>query len=140
MTKAQLKNKILEKIKKLENPELLEEIYRLLESETSDVEVYKLTPEQQKSIEEGLDDYKKGEIISDKDVNEKMDENYINITSIQKTKLVETINNLPEEFSLDELIDRIILVQKVEEAQQQSKNGFKYTEEEARRKIKKWSK
>ncbi len=73
MTKAQLKNKILEKIKNLENPDLLEEIYRFLELETSDLEVYKLTPEQQKSIEEGLDDYKKGNIMTDKDVNDEID-------------------------------------------------------------------
>jgi hypothetical protein len=135
MTKAQLKNKILEKIKKLENPELIEEIYRLLESETSDLEVYKLTPEQQKSIEEGLDDYKKGKIISDKAVNDEIDESFNNITTLRKSKLIETINNLPDQFSLDELIDRLLMIQKVEEAQQQSKNGFKYTEEEARRKL-----
>ncbi len=73
MTKAQLKNKILEKIKNLENPDLLEEIYRFLELETSDLEVYKLTPEQQKSIEEGLEDYKKGNIMTDKDVNDEID-------------------------------------------------------------------
>lgn len=82
-----------------------------------------------------MEDYKKGKIIEDKEVNEEMDEHLLNFNLIQKKNLVETINNLPEEFSLDELIDRIILIQKVEEAQQQSKNGFKYTEEEARRKL-----
>jgi hypothetical protein len=58
---------------------------------------------------------------------------------IQKKKLLETINNLPEEFSIDELVERLIIIQKVESAQKQSKEGKKFSESEARAKIRKWS-
>jgi hypothetical protein len=59
---------------------------------------------------------------------------------IRKTKLIETLGDLPEEFSIDELVDRLIIIQKVEEAQKQSKEGLKYSEDEAKNMIKKWSK
>ncbi len=59
---------------------------------------------------------------------------------IKKTKLIETLGDLPEEFSIDELVDRLIIIQKVEEAQIQSKEGLKYSEQEANIMIKKWSK
>lgn len=58
---------------------------------------------------------------------------------IRKTKLIETLGDLPEEFSIDELVDKLIVIQKVEEAQKQSKEGRKYSEEEAKNMIKKWS-
>jgi len=45
---------------------------------------------------------------------------------------------LPEEFSIDELVERLIVIQKVEEAQRQLKEGLKYTEEEAIKMVKKW--
>jgi hypothetical protein len=59
---------------------------------------------------------------------------------IRKTKLIESLGDLPEEFSIDELVDRLIIIQKVEEAQNQSKEGLRYSEDEAKNMIKKWSK
>ncbi len=53
---------------------------------------------------------------------------------------METLNNLPYEFSIDDLVDRLILIQKVEEAQKQSADGLKYSEEDAKKMIKRWSK
>ncbi len=58
---------------------------------------------------------------------------------IQKKKLLETINNLPDEFSIDELVERLIILQKVETAQKQSKEGIKFSEDEARKQVRKWS-
>lgn len=59
---------------------------------------------------------------------------------IRKTKRIEPLGDLPEEFSIDELVEWLIIIQKVEEAQNQSKLGQKYSEEEAKNLIKKWSK
>ncbi|WMJ72193.1 hypothetical protein RCC89_03280 [Cytophagaceae bacterium ABcell3] len=59
---------------------------------------------------------------------------------IRKTKLIKTLDDLPEEFSIDELVDRLIIIQKVEEAQKQSQEGLKYSEDQAKSMIKKWSK
>ena len=55
-----------------------------------------------------------------------------------KTKLMESIQNLPEEFSIDELIERLIVIQKIEEGQRQSKAGQTNTTEEAKKKLSKW--
>ncbi len=59
---------------------------------------------------------------------------------IQKKKLLETINSLPDEFSIDELVERLMVIQKVENVQMQSKDGRKFSEVEAREKIRRWSK
>jgi hypothetical protein len=59
---------------------------------------------------------------------------------ISKTKLIETLNDLPDEFSLDELVERLIVIQKVEEAQKQTIKGQIFSEDEAKYQIKKWSK
>ena len=55
-----------------------------------------------------------------------------------KTKLMESIQNLPEEFSIDELIEQLIVIQKIEEGQRQSKAGRTNTTEEAKKKLSKW--
>ena len=57
---------------------------------------------------------------------------------ITKTKLLEFIQNLPEEFSIDELIERLVVIQKIEEGQKQSREGRTNTTEEARQKLGKW--
>jgi len=59
---------------------------------------------------------------------------------IRKHKLLETLDNLPEEFSIDELVERLIIIQKVEKAQINSQNGHKFSEDEAKNLVKKWSK
>ena len=57
---------------------------------------------------------------------------------ISKEKLIQTINDLPESFSIDDLFDRIIVLQKIEVGLEQSKSGQIHTTEEARKKLKKW--
>jgi len=42
---------------------------------------------------------------------------------ISKTQLKETLEQFPEKFTLDELIDKIILLDKIERGNQQSENG-----------------
>ncbi|MCC5930144.1 MAG: hypothetical protein JJU28_12925 [Cyclobacteriaceae bacterium] len=59
---------------------------------------------------------------------------------IRKSKLIETLGDLPEEFSIDDLVDRLIIIQKVEEAQKQSSEGLKYAENDPKNMIVKWSK
>ncbi len=59
---------------------------------------------------------------------------------IHKAKLIETLDSLPDEFSIDDLVERLIVIQKVEEAKAQSQAGKKFSEEEAKSRIKKWSK
>ncbi|MDF9801445.1 putative transcriptional regulator [Catalinimonas alkaloidigena] len=59
---------------------------------------------------------------------------------MKKTQLLETIQDMPEEFSVDELMERLMILQKIEEGQQQIQAGQFYTEEEAKKKLEKWLK
>ena len=57
---------------------------------------------------------------------------------ISKTTVIETIQQLPEEFSIDELIERLIVEQKIEEGRQQIKDGNIVSERDVKERMKKW--
>jgi hypothetical protein len=59
---------------------------------------------------------------------------------ITKEVLYQTINGLPDNFTFDELIDRIILLHKIEIGLEQSEAGKTLTSEQAREKLQKWLK
>lgn len=74
MSNIELKEKLIEKIKKTENNNLLGEAYRLLEMEMSDIEIYKLSNVQRKSIDEAKAQIKKGEFLTDANANKEISE------------------------------------------------------------------
>lgn len=47
---------------------------------------------------------------------------------------------MPDQFSIDELMDKLILLQKIETGLEQSKKDEVYTTKEAKEMLKKWSK
>lgn len=57
-----------------------------------------------------------------------------------KKELLKTIKDLPEKFSIDELLDRVVLIQKIETGLAQSVNGQSKSTEQAKLKLKKWLK
>ena len=57
---------------------------------------------------------------------------------ITKEKLLETINQLPTKFSVDEVIDKIFLLDKIETGLQQSRKGQVTSDENLDRKLPKW--
>ncbi len=57
---------------------------------------------------------------------------------LTKDKIQKTINNLPETFTIDELIDRIIFMEKVEEGISQSEDEKVISNEDVKRMIDKW--
>lgn len=59
---------------------------------------------------------------------------------ITKTKLKEQIDSFPEQFSIDDLIERLILVEKIENGKIQSENGEILSESEFDKEIDKWFK
>ena len=42
---------------------------------------------------------------------------------MKKTQLLETVQDMPEEFSVDDLMERLMILQKIEEGQQQIQAG-----------------
>jgi hypothetical protein len=60
---------------------------------------------------------------------------------MKKSKVIETLGNLPEEFSTEELIDQIIFIDKVEKGLQDVEDGKTYSLQEVKEKLnQKWSK
>jgi len=57
---------------------------------------------------------------------------------MKKAVVLESITQLPEEFSIDEVIERLIVLEKIEKGRQQVKEGKVNTEEQAREKLAKW--
>ncbi len=59
---------------------------------------------------------------------------------ITKEKAFEAIKSLPDEFSIEELMDRLILLNKIETGLKQSESGAVYTSEQAKKMLDEWSK
>ena len=57
---------------------------------------------------------------------------------LTKARIKEQIDKLPEKFSLDELIERLILIEKIESGIKQSENGEVISEDEMDNEIEKW--
>jgi len=57
---------------------------------------------------------------------------------LTKEKLLQTIKDMPEHFSMEELFEKIILLQKIEIGVDQSMKGQVYSTLEAKERLKKW--
>ncbi len=57
---------------------------------------------------------------------------------LTKTKLKEHIDNFPEQFSIDELIEQLILLEKIEKGKTQSQNDEVLSEAELNEEVNKW--
>ncbi len=59
---------------------------------------------------------------------------------LTKEKVLQSIQDLPNEFSLDEIVEKLILLEKIEIGLQQVKEGKVVSNEMAKQKLKKWLK
>lgn len=57
---------------------------------------------------------------------------------LTKTIVKKQLEKLPEEFSLDELVEQLILIQKVEKGLMDSNEGRIISEEELEKEIDRW--
>ncbi|MFN7493263.1 MAG: hypothetical protein ACK5RG_10130 [Cyclobacteriaceae bacterium] len=57
---------------------------------------------------------------------------------MRKTTVLESLDKLPDEFSIDEIIERLIILEKIDKGRQEVKDGKTNTEEEAKAKLSKW--
>jgi hypothetical protein len=57
---------------------------------------------------------------------------------MRKSAVLDSISNLPEEFSIDEIIERLIIIEKIDKGRQQVKEGKTNSEEQAKTKLGKW--
>ncbi len=59
---------------------------------------------------------------------------------MNKTTAIKTINELPSNFSMDELFEKLLFIEKVEEGIKDADSGNLYSTKEAKKKLKKWLK
>ena len=55
-----------------------------------------------------------------------------------KMQVFNTVEKMPEQFSIDQLIDKLIFIDKVETGLKQSESGIVNTKEQAKEKLSKW--
>ncbi len=61
-------------------------------------------------------------------------------TETLKSKMEQLIHTLPEKAGIDEAMERLYLLGKIEKGIQQANDGNVYTQDEAREKLAKWLK
>jgi hypothetical protein len=59
---------------------------------------------------------------------------------LTKTNVLKTITKFPEQFSIDELVDKMILLDKVEKGMQQADHNQVISDEELDKRIEEWLK
>jgi hypothetical protein len=57
---------------------------------------------------------------------------------MKREKALEALNEFPQEFNLEELIERLIFVDKVEKGIEQANKGITKSNEEVKEIVKKW--
>ncbi|MDQ3108690.1 MAG: hypothetical protein M3R17_02250 [Bacteroidota bacterium] len=59
---------------------------------------------------------------------------------LSKAKVLKSIKDLPDNFSIEEVFDKIIFLNKIETGRQQSKEWKVFSTEEAKKRLGKWLK
>ncbi|MEA3444377.1 MAG: hypothetical protein U9R19_06575 [Bacteroidota bacterium] len=59
---------------------------------------------------------------------------------ITKTQILNTLDRLPENLTIDQVIDNLIFVEKIQKGMDDSADGRINTKEEAKQKLKRWLK
>ena len=132
MTVIELKKRLIQKINQTENNGILEEMYRLIVNEDTDSNIYILSDDQKNAVEEAQQQFKNGRFLNS--------DHIISETMLTKDQLNNTIKTLPDSFTIDELIEQVIFMEKVEEGYQQSDAGKVISNEDVKLMIDKWSK
>ena len=74
MSTIELRKQLIDKIQKTDDKKILEEVYRLLELESDDIEIYKLNADQKKGISEAREQIKNGQYLTEEQANKDVDE------------------------------------------------------------------
>lgn len=57
---------------------------------------------------------------------------------LTKEKIIDSINLLPDEFSLEDVIERVVLIEKIERGIQESENGKLIPDDELNKHLPSW--
>ena len=59
---------------------------------------------------------------------------------ITKTQIIDSLSNLPENLTIDQVIDHLVVVEKIQKGLEDTENGRVYNKDQATDKLKKWLK
>lgn len=59
---------------------------------------------------------------------------------MKKTSVISILNDLPKEFSLDELLERLLVIEKIDKGLREVKEGKTVSHSKAKKEIEKWLK
>ncbi|MDZ7897434.1 MAG: hypothetical protein U5N85_05325 [Arcicella sp.] len=59
---------------------------------------------------------------------------------ITPNQVIESFQNLPQNTSVEEMIERIIVLEQIETAREQSRNGQVHSNDEVKAMVKEWKK
>lgn len=74
MSTIELRERLIEKIKKTDNENILAEVYRLLGLETDDTEIYTFSDDQKKEIDANRLQIKQRQFLTNDEANKEIDE------------------------------------------------------------------
>lgn len=74
MLTKEMKQELIDKIKSTKDENILEEVYRILEVGTKEVDMIVLSSEQKEAIDEGIKDIEEGNYLSNEEANREIDE------------------------------------------------------------------
>lgn len=57
---------------------------------------------------------------------------------MKKAAVLESISKMNEEITIDEIVDRLLILEKIEKGRSQFSSGQTNTEEQAKQKLAKW--
>jgi len=72
MTNKELRNKVIRKINQIDDEEVLNEIYRMLDDANHDEEIFQLSEDHMKAIEEAKSQIERGEFLTNKQANQEI--------------------------------------------------------------------
>ncbi len=74
MTTKELRHKVINKINKLDDENLLNDLIRLIDDSTEDKEIYRLSDNHKKAINIAIDQIENGDYLTNKQSNNQIDE------------------------------------------------------------------
>jgi hypothetical protein len=59
---------------------------------------------------------------------------------MKKSTVLQTLNELPQKFDLDELLERLMVIEKIDEALEDAKSGKTVSHDKVKKMVAKWNK
>lgn len=59
---------------------------------------------------------------------------------MKKSTILQTLNDLPKEFDLDEFLERLIVIEKIDEGMEEAKAGKTVSHDKVKKMVAKWHK